>query len=503
MMLDAFDAIALKPTEIDISEGLEALHKSFESALNLDKGWFGPTEIDKGNGLIEITDRGIDGRLRRDYLIDGLPYKQHVGLGNGTWATTLFDDMGTAYLKTVSQLTSKGLEITETALTPDTTIHKGNFTVVVDHWGRPILNTIEDLQLRPDISERQNPSQGLRNELYKVRDQLGHLIADWFGGPPTAENVVPQLDNVNQSRMRKVENLVAKYKQEGHRVDYSMKTNYVGTDGRPSSFEPTIIVDGVEVEIPADLKKIYNSDINTDSFTNGIKKTFNDLGERFGLAHEEGLGSAALAAAITCSVSSCENISAFINGEITADEMIVGIVGDTAAAGGIAYGTTFVTTAVSQAMQQSSSALISAVGGSSAPALVVSMGVESFNDIVSFANGEIDAGELAYDLGMNAAEVEGGFVGATMGAEIGMVAGPAGVVAGSVIGGVVGCAIASEAYASAVELGSEGIEMLGDQVTDLANNTIDAVAESMPDQVDDVRNAFNSYFSDNNLPFQV
>lgn len=510
MMLDVLDENALKPVEIDLREKLEALGAHFQSAVTPEKGCFGVTEVDKGNGFVEVTGKTAEGHTYREYLRDGEIYKRRVNLGKHEWEVYDYDDNGIQYLKTTQVLDKSGVNMKSMELAPDVTITKGNFTAQTDRFGRPVHNKIEDLQLRE--GSRQSLSPDLRDASYIEGDHRGHIISDQFGGPASKENVIAQLDKVNTGKMREIERTVEKLKKDGHQVDYSVKTNYTGSDTRPSSFEASIVVDGEPFELPKDLKKIYNSDINDAALPSAAKRAVTSIGERYGLAHEEGLGSAKVAAAITCSVSTYENVSSFIDGEIDAEKMVENVVGDTLSAGGIAYGTTFVTESVSQAMRASSNQLIGSVGGSCAPALVVSFGVESYSDISDFAQGKIDAQELAYDLGQNAAEVGGGavggaIVGAKVGAVAGMVAGPAGAavggVAGSVIGGVVGCAVASEAYASAVELGSEGAEIIGEQVESLANNTIDAVREAVPEQISNVRDAFNGFFQDNNLPFSV
>lgn len=129
-----------------------------------------------------------------------------------------------------------------------------------------------------------------------------------------------------------------------------------------------------------------------------------------------------------------------------------------------AYGTVFVSTAVAETMKESSKVLLQRVGNSCLPAAAVVFAVDSADAVIDFATGEIDGGELAYEFGDSAASVAGGFAGgatgAKVGAAIGTVAAP-GVgtaVAGGVVGGVVGTVVASEAYATAVELGTEGAE---------------------------------------------
>lgn len=218
-------------------------------------------------------------------------------------------------------------------------------------------------------------------------------------------------------------------------------------------------------------------------------------------SNKAGLESAAFAASVTACVSTVDNVKKVMENEITAQEAFVDVVKDTAAAGGAAYGTTFVTTAVSQTMSKSSSALISKVGGSCLPAAAVSFAVESYDDISDYAQGKIDGNELAYNLGENAAAVAGSMIGASVGGAIGSVAGPVGAAAGSIIGGTVGCALATEAYKSAVELGTEGAEILADKAQELASGVVDAVAEAAPEVLNDVKNAFNDFAAKAQIKF--
>lgn len=154
-------------------------------------------------------------------------------------------------------------------------------------------------------------------------------------------------------------------------------------------------------------------------------------------------------------------------------------------------------------MSQSSSALIQSVGGSCLPAAAVSFAVESYDSISEFAQGKIDGAELAFDLGDNAASIAGGIAGAKVGAAVGSFAGPAGTVAGTLVGGMVGCVVASEAYATAVEAGVEGAEVLADKAEALAQNTIDNVKEVMPEKVGEVADAFNNFIDSSKLPIKI
>ena len=217
--------------------------------------------------------------------------------------------------------------------------------------------------------------------------------------------------------------------------------------------------------------------------------------------NEAGIKSGVVAAGITFAVSTVDNVSAFIDGEITADEMVIDIVKETFAAGAIEYGTEFISTTVSQTMSRSSSQMIQRVAGSTLPVAVVSFAVESYDTVTAYAKGEIDGEELAYELGENAATVTGAMKGATMGATIGSALGPAGSVAGGIVGGIVGAAVASEVYATAVELGAEGVEFLAEQAEGLMQGTIDLFEEHIPNKLDEAKEAFSNYIEEFDLPF--
>lgn len=236
-------------------------------------------------------------------------------------------------------------------------------------------------------------------------------------------------------------------------------------------------------------------------------------------ANDAGIKSGLVAAGITFAVSTADNFSAFIDGEITADEMVVDIVKETAAAGAIEYGAEFISTAASQAMSKSSSQMIQRVAGSTLPVAVVSFAVESYDSVAAYARGEIDGEELAYELGENAVTVEaaiaGGQVGASIGAKIGGVVGSAagpggtavgmavGSVAGGIVGGVVGAAIASEAYATAVELGAEGVELLAEQAENLMQGTLELFEEHVPEKLGEAKEAFGDFIAEFDLPFSL
>ena len=211
-------------------------------------------------------------------------------------------------------------------------------------------------------------------------------------------------------------------------------------------------------------------------------------------AHDAGLESGALAAGLTLAVSTVDNIKAVIDGEITVDKMVLDIAEDTAKAGALGYGTSFISTAVAQTMQASSSELIHQVGESCLPAAAVSFAVESYQDISDFAQGKTDGLKLAYNLGENAAKIVGGLKGgAIAGTAAGAIAGPVGAAAGGIIGGMIGCVTATEIYKTAVELGTNGAAAIADKAVEFAGAAVDAISEAVPNAVNDVRGAINGF----------
>lgn len=221
------------------------------------------------------------------------------------------------------------------------------------------------------------------------------------------------------------------------------------------------------------------------------------------LSKAEGLKDGAFAAGITFTMSAVDNISSYMDGEITAEEMVKDITTKTASAGALGYGAGFISRAVGETMKTSSHQLIQKVGGSSLPGATVSFAVESYDSISDFAQGEITGGELAYDLGENAAMIAGGIEGAKIGATLGSPAGPVGSAAGGIVGGLVGCAVTSEVYKTAVEAGAENAEKIGKKAQEFADSTVKKVAKAVPEKLDDVKGAFNDFAGSVKLPIHV
>jgi len=236
-----------------------------------------------------------------------------------------------------------------------------------------------------------------------------------------------------------------------------------------------------------------------------ISKLFAE--DSFGKLHEAGMESAATAATLTAAISTVDNVTKVFDGEITVQEAFFDVAKDTGTAGGLAYGTAFISTAISETMSASSHELIQSLGNAGVPAAIISFGVQSFDSVVDYANGTIDASELVYDLGENAAMVGGGMAGSALaGAALGSVVPGAGTALGfgvGLAGSMVGCAVTSEAYASAVEFGADNADALAKKAQDLADHTMEIATEVVPAHVEDIASSLNEFAEANNLPFRV
>lgn len=203
-----------------------------------------------------------------------------------------------------------------------------------------------------------------------------------------------------------------------------------------------------------------------------------------GAGHETGVKSGLAAASITAAISTVDNVRDVISGEITAQEAFIDVTKDSGTALAIGYGTGFISGAVAKAAVASGHTLIRTLGNANVTAAVISFGIDSYDSVVSYAQGEISGQQLAYDLGESATGVAGAMAGAQIGAAIGTVAGPVGTVAGGLVGGMVGYAVATGAYATAIEVAQGGTQVLVDKaeaIAETATETLAAVSEAVVD----------------------
>ncbi len=110
-----------------------------------------------------------------------------------------------------------------------------------DDLGRLQEWDAQDLQLT-QRSERLSHAARTPGKL--KGDHAGHLAGDRFGGSPELDNLVSQLQGVNLSDYKKLENQWAKALEEGKKVSVQVRVNYAGDSLRPSSFDVTYFIDG-------------------------------------------------------------------------------------------------------------------------------------------------------------------------------------------------------------------------------------------------------------------
>ncbi len=75
--------------------------------------------------------------------------------------------------------------------------------------------------------------------------------------------------------------------------------------------------------------------------------------------------------------------------------------------------------------------------------------------------------------------------------------------AAGIIGGVVGCAVTSEAYKTAVQIGAENAPVLADRARGFAIDAVKFAEKDFPQKAGELAASFNGFAAQNNLPFQI
>ncbi|WP_105206754.1 DNA/RNA non-specific endonuclease [Streptococcus suis] len=501
LRFDSLETNRLDTFGHNIEDKLRNLHKEFPSNVKASDGVYGIQEIQKENGLVERIGRNNQNIVYKEYLRDGQLYLRREKIKPGLLKHSYIDDSGQVYLDEWRSKNSDGTWQRNQRVRPNIEIKKGNVTAVSDNQGRITSASIEDLQLK--TGEKRSSLQGIKREdHYRVNDQKGHLIPDRFYGSNLPENIVAQLDRVNQRKIKEVEGLVANLKKAGNKVDYRVDVNYHPNSHRPTSFEPHIRVNGENYLLSKDLQKIYNSDVKlfgriaTNLGESANKLLVSDI-------HKEGMKNGKMAMALTGAMSLIDNTVQIVEGQKSVEEGIVDLTNDTGIAGVVAYGTGIITETVSKKMADSSRTLLKGLAKNNIPATAVSYAVESYDTISEFARGRIEGTELAYRMGDHTAATAGAIAGAKVGATLGTAVGPAGTVAGGVVGGMVGYVIASEAYQSAIEIGSPAVDALGEKVQEYGQQVAELATETIPEKAGALIEDMTKYASEFKLPLKL
>lgn len=465
---------------------------AFPNTVHSQAGYFGQIKSDLGGGLELNRYRGDLGQAVTDKRIDGKLERRRERLGDGHTQTTYFDDNEMPYYtREVIREDSKHYK-TKGYLHPNTVIYKGDFTAWTDSLGRTSLVKMTDVKFREGQRKRIDLVKG---EHYRSGDERGHLIADRFQGPSTPENIVPQSKNINHQQMIKLENHIADLVSQGKKVDYQVQVNHIGKDRRPSSLVPKVTCDGEPHTLPKELRKIYND-------------TLSPSGRRLTDVREVALGVTAIdgaksSAALTAAISTVDNISSVIKGDIGLKEVTTDIVKETGTAGVLGYAEGVLTDQVAQQLRASGHQLIRTVGSTAVPAYVISMGIDSYDSFLDYAQGELTAGELAIELGESVTKVvAGGAAQAAAGALLAG-AGVTGLAAtgGVVLAGAVGVAVSVAAYEAVTSIGGEALEEAGQKVQEMASQLIEDAATHIPEQVESITSAVGDFMASHGLPF--
>lgn len=93
----------------------------------------------------------------------------------------------------------------------------------------------------PRDNEKQLEAGG---EERRVNDDGGHIVARILGGAEGIENLVPMRSTINRGDYKKMENEIAKAKQEGKEVTVKIELEYDGDSERPSKIKATYTIEG-------------------------------------------------------------------------------------------------------------------------------------------------------------------------------------------------------------------------------------------------------------------
>jgi putative uncharacterized protein (fragment) len=130
-------------------------------------------------------------------------------------------------------------------LKPNVTYQAGEFEYLyqTDHLGRLKTWDAQDLQL----TERAKRLYHNPNTPGKLKgDHSGHLAGDRFGGSPKLDNLVSQLQIVNLSSYKVLENKWADALAKGQHVKVNVGIEYTGNNLRPDKFVVKYEIDGLK-----------------------------------------------------------------------------------------------------------------------------------------------------------------------------------------------------------------------------------------------------------------
>ena len=208
----------------------------------------------------------------------------------------------------------------------------------------------------------------------------------------------------------------------------------------------------------------------------------------------------------TAAKSSVEHFSKVLRKEETATEAVQNIVIETGKASFIAAKEGFLEEMSASDVKRSSEQLIDQLADLNFTETEILRGHKAYNQFLQYAQGETDIKTVAYNLGEKTVRKAGKAVGSVAGAAIGTAIPAIGTGAGIIVGGVVGTAVAATVYKEAVAHGPQAVEAANDLAALLKENavkTVELTKRFMPEQVNTMREALNTFSVKNNLPYTV
>ena len=226
--------------------------------------------------------------------------------------------------------------------------------------------------------------------------------------------------------------------------------------------------------------------------------------ESIELALKHGFDKGIQEAKETAAKSSVEHFSKVIRKEESAKEAILNIVIDTGKASFIAARDGFLEEMNVGDMIRSSEQLIDQLSEMKFAEAEILRGHNAYDEFMKYAQGKTDVSTAAYNLGEIAARKAGKVAGGAAGAALGTAIPVAGTHAGKIVGAVVGTAVAATVYKEVVAHGPQAMEAANDLAAlfkENATKTIELTKQFMPDQVNTMKEALNTFSLKNNLPY--
>lgn len=208
----------------------------------------------------------------------------------------------------------------------------------------------------------------------------------------------------------------------------------------------------------------------------------------------------------TAAKSSVEHFSKVLRNEESAKEAVQYIVIETGKASFAAARDSFLEEMNISDIEKSSGQLIDQLADLRLAEADILRGHTLYDEFMQYAQGKSDAQTAAYNIGEIAACNAGKKVGAAAGAALGTIIPVATTNTGRIVGAVVGTAVAATVYKEVVAHGPQAMEAANDLAALLKENatkTIELTKQFIPDQVNTMREALNTFSLKNNLPYTV